>query len=105
MPGRSGTTGHGAAGGGVQPAMVRAHSRAFAWSIPGNRCRNSMMADSSPSSWKAVRIAAASASVTTNIAEAWGMRLVAGKHGYGLGSLCELLGSAVPSGNSLARSG
>ena len=56
LPGRSGTTGHGVAGGGCQPAMVRAQACACAWSvIPGKRCRRSMMADSSPSSWKAAR--------------------------------------------------
>jgi len=80
--------------------MVRAQARAFAWSIPGNRCRNSMMADSSPSLWKASRIAAASDSVTTNIAEAWGTRAVAGKH-----KTCAvaLPGAAVLGGSGRAK--
>jgi hypothetical protein len=60
------------AGSGVQPAMVLAHARAFMLSMtPGNRRRNSIAADSSPSSSKMARIAAASASVMTNIPSAW----------------------------------
>ena len=51
--------------------MVRACSRAFALSVmPGNKRRTSIAADNSPSRSKAVRIAAASASVTTNMAQA-----------------------------------
>jgi hypothetical protein len=52
--------------------MVRAHSRACTLSVmPGNRRRSSTAADNSPPQSKAARIAAASASLTTNIAEAW----------------------------------
>jgi hypothetical protein len=41
---------HGSTGCGVHPTIVRAHARAFALSvIPGNRRRNSIAADSSPS--------------------------------------------------------
>jgi hypothetical protein len=59
-------------GSGIHPAMVLAHARASVLSMsPGNRRRNSITADSSPSSLKMVRIAAASASVTTNIPEPW----------------------------------
>ena len=59
------------AGGGIHPAMLRAHARAFVLSvIPGNRRRNSIAADSSPSLLKVARIAAASASVMTNIPKA-----------------------------------
>jgi hypothetical protein len=68
-------------GGGVHPAIVRAQARAFALSVtPGNRRRNSIAADNSPSSWNAVRMAAASASVTANIAPAWVKRAPEGKH-------------------------
>jgi len=82
LPGCSGVTGHGASGTGSQPAVVRAHSRAFARSvIPGNRRCSSTMADSSPASWKAAWIAAASASVTMNITQPWNARGVAGKPG------------------------
>ena len=57
---------------GFQPAMVRAHSRACALSVmPGNRRRSSTAAANSPRCSNAARIAAASASVTTNIAGAW----------------------------------
>jgi hypothetical protein len=60
-------------GGGCQPAMVRACCRAFSLSVmPGKRWRSSIAADSSPSRSKTARIAAASASVTTNMAEGWG---------------------------------
>ncbi len=56
----------------VHPEMVLAHARAFALSMtPRNRRRNSIAADSSPSSSKMARIAAASASVTTNIRGPW----------------------------------
>jgi hypothetical protein len=59
-------------GSGIHPAMVLAHARAFVLSLsPGNRRRNSIAADNSPSSLKMARIAAASASVTTNIPEPW----------------------------------
>jgi hypothetical protein len=40
--------------------------------MPGNRRRNSTTADNSPRCSNAVRIAAASVSVTANIPEAWG---------------------------------
>jgi Transposase DDE domain group 1 len=60
-------------GRGFQPAMVRAHARACVSSVtPGNRRRSSTAADSSPPRSKALRIAAASASLTTNIPAAWG---------------------------------
>ena len=50
LPERSRVTEHGGFGSGVHPVMVRAHARAFALSvIPGNRRRNSMAADTSPS--------------------------------------------------------
>ena len=50
LRGRSRVTGRGCSGSGVHPAMVRAQARAFALStIPGNRRRNSIAADSSPS--------------------------------------------------------
>ena len=53
--------------------MVRTHSRACAVSVtPGNSRRSSTAADSSPRCSKAARIAAASASETTNILGAWG---------------------------------
>jgi hypothetical protein len=58
----------------VQPAIVRAHARASALSVtPGKSRRSSTAADSSPRCSKAARIAAASASVTTNMrgASAW----------------------------------
>ena len=59
-------------GGGVHPAIVRAHSLALALSVmPGNRRRSSMAAESSPCSLKMARIAAASASVTMNISAGW----------------------------------
>ena len=62
----------GRGGSGFQPAMTRATSRACRLSvIPGNRRRNSIAADNSPRCSNAVRIAAASASETTNISEAW----------------------------------
>ena len=57
---------------GFQLAMVRAHSTACALSvIPGNRRRSSMAAENSPRCSKTARIAAAFASVTTNIVGAW----------------------------------
>jgi hypothetical protein len=57
---------------GFQPAIARAHSRACAVSVtPGNSRRSSTAADSSPPRSKAARIAAASASVTTNMPGAW----------------------------------
>ncbi len=53
--------------------MARAHARACAVSVmPGKRRRNSTAAANSPPRSKAVRIATASASETTNIAGAWG---------------------------------
>jgi hypothetical protein len=62
LTGRSGTTS------GFQPAMVRAHSRAPALSaMPGNSRRSSTAAENSPPRSNAARIAAASASVTTNM--------------------------------------
>jgi hypothetical protein len=55
-------------GRGPHPAMIMAHSRALALSvIPGNNRRSSMAAENSPPCSKAARIAAASASETTNI--------------------------------------
>jgi hypothetical protein len=55
---------------GCHPAIIRACSHALALSVmPGNNRRTSIAADSSPSCLKTVRIAAASASVTTNMAE------------------------------------
>ncbi|MGD0110183.1 MAG: hypothetical protein ABSC06_40150 [Rhodopila sp.] len=60
--GRNRTTLAGGLGSGVQPEMLRAHSRALALSaMPGNSRRSSTAADSSPSCSKIVRIAAASA--------------------------------------------
>jgi hypothetical protein len=57
---------------GIHPAMLRAYARAFVLSvIPGNRRRSPIAADNSPSRLKMARIAAASASVTTNIPRAW----------------------------------
>jgi hypothetical protein len=57
-----------AAANGFHPAMTRAHSRACRLSVmPGNSRRSSIAADSSPPRWKAMRIATASASETTNI--------------------------------------
>jgi transposase len=50
--------------------MVRGPTRPRS-AAPGNRRRSSMAADSSPSCSKTARIAAASASVTTNMAGAW----------------------------------
>ena len=59
-------------GSGFQPAIMRAHSLARALSgMPGNRRRSSTAAENSPPWSKAMRIAAASASVTTNITRAW----------------------------------
>lgn len=56
--------------------MARTCVRACSLSaIPGNRRRNSMAADNSPSCSKMVRIAAASDSETTNISRAWGRGL------------------------------
>jgi hypothetical protein len=56
-------------GSGRQLAMDRAHRLAFSLSVmPGNSRRTSMAADSSPSRSKTARIAAASDSVTTNMA-------------------------------------
>jgi hypothetical protein len=50
LPGRNRVTGRVGAGSGVQPAIVRAQIRAFSLSaMPGNRRRNSIAADSSPS--------------------------------------------------------
>jgi hypothetical protein len=73
---------------GFQPAMVLAHVRACALSaMPGNRRRSSMAAENSPRFWNTARIAAASASVTTNCA---GRRRPAGEavyHAGGTGAL------------------
>ena len=72
LPGWSRVTVHGGSGGGSQPTMVRTCARAVTISgMSGNRRRSSTAAESSPPSWKAVPIAAASASVTTNIQRAW----------------------------------
>jgi hypothetical protein len=60
--------------------MVRAHSRASAWSvIPGNKRRTSMAADSSPSCSKMARIAAAASSEATNMAASMVTHAAAGK--------------------------
>ena len=65
-------TSRGFTGSGFQPAMIRAQSRACALSVtPGNKRRSSTAADSSPPRSKAARIAAASASVTTNMSTGW----------------------------------
>jgi hypothetical protein len=65
-------TGRNGAGGGCQPAMVRAQARACVVSVTaGNNRRNSTAADSSPRCSKAARIAAASASVTMNMPAGW----------------------------------
>ena len=70
--GRSWITGHGGGVNGFHPAIVLTCARALALSvIPGNRRRNSIAADSSPSWLKMARIASASASVTRNIPKAW----------------------------------
>ena len=62
----------GRGGNGCQPAMTRAHSRACTLSVmPGNSRRNSIAADNSPCCSNVARIAAASASVTTNMQGAW----------------------------------
>jgi hypothetical protein len=62
----------GRGGKGCQHAMTRAHSRACTLSVmPGNSRRNSIAADNSPCCSNVARIAAASASVTTNMQEAW----------------------------------
>jgi hypothetical protein len=67
-------------GSGSQPAMFRAHSRACALSVmPGNSRRSSTAADISPRCSNTARIAAASASLTTNMAGACGMHTAAGK--------------------------
>ncbi len=59
--------------GGFQPAMVRAHVRAWALSVMlGKRRHSSIAADNSPSAKNAVRIASASALVIMNIIERWG---------------------------------
>ena len=66
--GRSGTTRSAGSGGGAHPAIIRTHSRALApGATPGNRRRNSTMAESSPSSVNTRRMAAASASSTANM--------------------------------------
>jgi hypothetical protein len=60
----------GSGGNGCQPAIARTQSRAFALSaIPGKCRRSSTTADSSPLSSNALRIAAAVASSTLNMAE------------------------------------
>ena len=66
--GRRGTTRSAGSGGGVHPAIILTHSRALVpGGTPGNRRRNSTMADSSPSSVNTRRMAAASASSTANM--------------------------------------
>ena len=66
----------GRSGSGFQPAMMRAHSLAWTLStMPGKRRRSSTAADSSPRCSKTARIAAASASDTTNMPGAWERRL------------------------------
>jgi hypothetical protein len=72
LPGDSRVTRRKGTGSGFQPAMVRAHARACALSAtPGNSRRSSMAAVNSPPWSKAVRMAVASASETTNISGAW----------------------------------
>jgi hypothetical protein len=62
----------GRGGKGCQHAMARAHSRACTLSvIEGNSRHNSIAADNSPCCSNVARIAAASASVTTNMQGAW----------------------------------
>jgi hypothetical protein len=64
--------GRGITGRGFQPAMVRAHSRAcMVLVINGNSRRSSTAAANSPCCSKAVRIAAAATSETTNIPAGW----------------------------------
>jgi hypothetical protein len=70
QPLAGGTAGYGVAGSvqesGVQPAIVRAHARAFSLPVmPVNNQRSSTTADNSPPRSKAARIAATSASDTT----------------------------------------
>jgi hypothetical protein len=81
-------TARGVAVSGFQAAMVRAHSRACTLSVtPGNSRRNSTAADNSPRCSNAARIAAASASETTNFHRAWERRpqpASAQAHGRGL---------------------
>jgi hypothetical protein len=72
LMGRPGLTGRSGTASGFQPAMVLAHRRASALSVmPGNSRRSSTAADNSPPRLNAARIAAASASVTTNIEGGW----------------------------------
>ena len=88
MRGRSRVTGRSWGGNGFQPAMLRAHARASVLSvIPGNRRRNSIAADSSPSLSQVARIAAASASVMTNIPKALSVHMTAGKRRGGAAGL------------------
>jgi hypothetical protein len=74
----------GSGGSGFQPAMARAHSRACMVSvINGNSRRSSTAAANSPLCSKAVRMAAASTSETTNMPGAWRTRTAAGKRRMG----------------------
>jgi hypothetical protein len=70
----------GQTGSGGQPAMMRTHPRACAMlSTPGNSRRNSTTADNSPRCSNTVRIMAACASLTQNIAGACEHELLPGK--------------------------
>ena len=67
---------------GVHPAMIRTHSRALGpGATPGNRRRNSTMADSSPSSVNTRRMAASSASSTANMRRTMAARQPAAQAG------------------------
>jgi hypothetical protein len=69
---RGRTGGRGGSASGFQPAMVRAHARAWVLSVMAGKIRRSSTAAASSPPWsKAARITAASSSVTTNIAGAW----------------------------------
>jgi hypothetical protein len=83
MPGSRRDTGRNGTGSGFQAAMIRAHSRACAVSVtPGNSRRSSTAADNSPSCSKVVRIAAASASETTNMLAGWERTPTAASAGF-----------------------
>jgi hypothetical protein len=82
-------------GSGFQPAIVRAQASASELSvIPGNRRRNSIAADSSPSFSKMAWIAAASDSETTNMAGSMGTHAAASKPSR---SLAGITGQLIPS--------
>jgi hypothetical protein len=97
LPGDSRVTRRKGTGSGFQPAMVRAHSRATSVSvIPGNSRRNSTAAENSPSRSNTVRIASASASVTTNIPGAMGTDTMAGNAQIDFGSPVRLRSTSGP---------